>query len=561
MTSLLVPAAKKAVFSWNQVILQWSVGMVVAVPVTALLQGGVMLNDYRLNHGDAPRPLMPARGVAVAVSENESAQQKSSLLSWRRQSSDTSRPLRLLVVGDSLAAGVGISKSGTPILPESIARALSLASGGRVVYWTCVGTPGISASQIVQDINQIEPQKSGRLELLLREWQAKRKRWMQRQQLKRRQTQLQNEQLDFEEIPKNPIARWWKEISARKTPKEIGETTRNVAQEWWTSLTTRVKEDLDDIKELVQSKPQEFELEDESKKEDPPLIQKGFLFRRDTLDPQVASQYDIAVVLMGLNDVKDMFMPVMMKGKNAPIQSGTVRIHEGLVEQLHHVLNALKSKMGRMDLEKEQASQGSESDPSLSEKSAPEYQAQQHMRRPLVVVPALPVAPLQLFRIAPLKWFLVPIFQAMEHSKRALSESFPELVVFVPQPTREFWSDVEAGRGAIREGLENEKLLFKLNDVAQNARDRIQQLMKQHYGNWPVDADEERHYEHRDYPHDHNHPHHSDHQREGDQDGPSVVSDNPGSTLIAVDGMHPNDEGYDIWGRHIASAIVQHWNE
>jgi hypothetical protein len=555
MTSL---PAKKAVFSCNQVILQWSVGMAVAVPVTSLLQGIVMLNDYRLNHGDAPRPLMPARGVAVAVSENESAQQKSSLLSWRRQSSDTSRPLRLLVVGDSLAAGVGISKSGTPILPESIARALSKASGGRVVYWTCVGTPGISASQIVQDINQIEPQKSGRLELLLREWQAKRKRWMQRQQLKRRQTQLQDEQLELEEIPKNPIARWWKEISARKTPKEIGETTRNVAKEWWTSLTTRVKEDLDDIKEIVRSKPQEFELEDEGKKEDPPLIQKGFLFQRDTLDPHIASQYDIAVVLTGLNDIKDMFMPVMMKGKNSPLQEGTVRIHKGLGEQLHLVLEALKSKMGRMDLEKEQASLGSESDPSPGGKSAPEHHAQ-HLRRPLVVVPALPVAPLQLFSVAPLKWFLVPIFAAMEHNKRALSESFPNLVVFVPQPTREFWSDVEAGRGAIREGLENEKLLFKLNDVAQNARDKIQILMKQHYGNWTLDEGEAGHDEHRDYPHHHNHPHQSDHHREGNRDGPSAASDNPGSTLIAVDGMHPNDEGYDIWGRHIALAIVQHW--
>jgi hypothetical protein len=557
MTSL---TAKKAVFSWNQVILQWSVGMAVAIPVTAVLQGIVMLNDYRLNHGDAPRPLMPARGVAVAVavSENQSARQKSSILSWRRQSSDsdtnTSRPLRLLVVGDSLAAGVGISKSVTPILPESIARALSKASGGRVVYWTCVGTPGISASQIVQDINQIEPQKSGRLELLLREWQGKRKRWMQRQELKRRQTQ---KQLELEKLPKNPIARWWKEIAGRKTPKEIGETTRNVAKEWWTNLTTRVKEDLDDIKELVQSKPQEFELEDESKKEDPPLIQKGSLFRRDTLDPQVVSQYDIAVVLTGLNDVKDMFMPAMMKGNNSPLQEGTVRIHTGLGGQLHQVLDALESKMGRMDMKKKQSPQGSESDPSPSEKS-PELQAQ-YLRRPLVVVPALPVAPLQLFSVAPLKWFLIPIFEAMEHNKRALSESFPELVVFVPQPTREFWSDVEAGRGAIREGLENEKLLFQLNDVAQTARDRIQQLMKQHYGNWTLDDGEEGHDEHRDYPRHHYHPHQSDHHREGNRDGPSASSDNPGSTLIAADGMHPNDEGYYIWGRHIALAIVQHW--
>jgi len=25
--------------------------------------------------------------------------------------------------------------------------------------------------------------------------------------------------------------------------------------------------------------------------------------------------------------------------------------------------------------------------------------------------------------------------------------------------------------------------------------------------------------------------------------------------------MHPNDEGYELWGRHIAAAIIEHLNE
>lgn len=116
---------------------QWSLGITVSTPLIALLQGSILLSDYRLNFRDAPRPIMPASGVTVALGSERS-------ISCQQESINAQdRPLRLLVVGDSLAAGVGISKSGIPVLPESIARALSKAFGGRAVYWTCVGTPGM----------------------------------------------------------------------------------------------------------------------------------------------------------------------------------------------------------------------------------------------------------------------------------------------------------------------------------------------------------------------------------------------------------------------------------
>merc|ERR1719506_876531 len=75
--------------------------MYVSTPLIAMLQGSFLLNDYRVNFSDAPRPLTPARGCCVAVANHHR----------------TSGPsLRLLVVGDSLAAGVGVSQSGVPIL-------------------------------------------------------------------------------------------------------------------------------------------------------------------------------------------------------------------------------------------------------------------------------------------------------------------------------------------------------------------------------------------------------------------------------------------------------------
>ena len=69
------------------------------------------------------------------------------------------KPIRLLVVGDSLAGGVG-SESASPVLPESIARALSSALGGRAIHWTCIGTSGASAGRIVRDIESYHDEEN-----------------------------------------------------------------------------------------------------------------------------------------------------------------------------------------------------------------------------------------------------------------------------------------------------------------------------------------------------------------------------------------------------------------
>ena len=594
---------------WKQVVGQWTVGVLVTTPIIAILQGIHKLNDYRVHHGDAPRPVMPSRGVAIAVTKEDEQELKRGpggffpILSTttktakaKDQSQPTTshglnhpsqRPLRILVVGDSLAAGVGISKSGTPVLPESIARELSMAFGGRVVYWTCLGTPGVSAAQIVQDIHRMEPHTPGRLESLLKEWQAKRRRWLLRQELKRRRTEIDEDNPAVDQESSNVLRKWWKQVSSsntKKTPREIGTTTKNVFREWWDQLTTRVKEDIHDIREIVQSEVAEFELEDydadmENLREDkdqPPLILRGNLFRRDSLDPRVAAQYDITIVLTGLNDLKDTFMPFMMMGPNSSIEEGTKRLVGGLKSQLRRVLDALKQKMG-VDLEVEESRGSSDNSnnrtvSSSSSKRLPsEASPQQNQpsasliltattKRPLIVVPALPVAPLVLFKTAPIKWFLLPLFTAMEANKRALSEVFPELVLFVPQPSNKAWRDIEAGLGPINEGLDKERLLFRLTDATYQAKERIKQLMKQHYQKW-VDDQHQEESNQRQSPSDQEHETREQQEPQDSRKMLSTTRYSRASRLIAADNMHPNDAGYEAWGRHIAGAIVQHWKQ
>ena len=631
--------------------------MLCATPMIALLQGTVMLNDYRVHHKDAPSPIMPARGVVVVndskkTKDDNDATSNSwfSATSHNKQPLHTSSasmgqdlpPLRILVVGDSLAAGVGLSKSGTPVLPESIARALSQAHGGRVVYWTCVGTPGTSASQIIQDINDMTPRKhpsTSSLERTLKEWQYKRRIFIRRRQERERQEMeaLMKEQQKAQDNEqairnrRNAFKQWWNRInsSSQITADKIRSTTEDVMKDWWSNVTRRVREDLTDIRELSAADPTTLSTDDDEPDSDPssndgsdknggereelilfPASTNLFgMSRRRSLNPQAAAQFDIAIVLTGLNDVKDCFMPHMMAGDNSSVKEGTERLTGGLSRQLMGVILALRSRMndgmgdieeqeriGREEKAKQQDSKSVELDysgtveasglPKVSyqpvetkmdskggkivQDDQAEPSSQPVGRRPpLIVLPALPVAPLELFQTAPLCWFLGPIFGLMEHNKRDLAERLPNVVLFVDQPTINDWAEIKDGRGPLWDSLSRERILYELTDVAQQTRERIQQLMEQHYGNaekqdddnptnWTMDQEEQQ-------------------RKEKDNAGAKALPENesrappppppvrvrnryhPGSTLVAADKIHPNDDGYEIWGQHIAAAIVKRW--
>jgi hypothetical protein len=606
-------------FRWTSCLAQWSLGMYFATPIIAILQGSLMLNDYRVRHANAPRPIMPARGVAVAVNDEQSAISSSSYL-WRLRHPFTTPPpdqppLRLLVVGDSLAAGVGTSKSGVPILPESIARALSKALNGRAVHWTCIGTPGVAASQIVKDIHEIEPYdpapRARQLERIVKEFQARRKLWMER---RRRQEEAADKTVNIEKkngdddgTTKNYFLQWWRQIhrsneEAFRSPEEIREATRNNVVEWWEQVRNRfrkrrekVEEDINAIKGIVLDPLPKLDHEDDDyyydyypenplrsndeeasvvaiddfildkRLEQIPLVRKGSIFRRTSVNPEAAAQYDIAVVLTGLNDVKEAFMPHMMRTSKTGGMNEQIADRK-LQTELFLVLKALQDKMRGMDLEHGIGRTDAKESATANKTSIP-------LKRPLVVVPELPVAPLQLFRLAPLCWFTVPIFRAMENNKKFLASCFPQYVVFVEQPDLHWWTDTETGIGPIRENIQQEQLLLRVTDITHTARERIEALMKQYYDDG---AEVDTGHSSKDVEHlsnkecviehdtkirmidDHDHLHY-------DVDRPQPDSNNCngqsfGSNLVSVDKVHPSDEGYELWGRHIAAAIIKHWN-
>lgn len=510
--------------------------------------------DYRRNHGDAPHPGTPSRGLVVVRSdddeddhEDEPVQHHSEFLwlpaavaRWntakkKQQQREHKegylgkRPLRLLVIGDSLAAGVGTSQSSTPILPESIAQALSKALGGRAVFWVCVGVPGQTSSEIVRDIHQLDDLvvPSPAIFHRLAEWQAEqRQRAQDRLETAKRRTQAWLEHRKEE----------------RQIDKDRPTETRRLVR-WWKSIMQQVRRDIDGLRTVI--------VDDESfdgPESEVSLSRRLSNAQRNSIDPEVVGTYDVAIVLTGLNDLKEFFLPFMMSAQRAKALQEARKGNDdnGLKGELVQILHALEGKMQRiLPIKRRQNTADEDLHQDANDDSIVVTKRSCHEKGPLIVFPALPYEPTSIRQHLPLALFIIPLLKMVDRNKQILSELYPGLVLYVASPDSTVWSDAEAKRGPQWEDF---RVLLKLNDIAHDAKDRLEQLMKRHYENWVRDGDETEYSDLYDL----------------DEFGVSVtqpVQLHPGFKLVAADGIHPSDIGYDMWGRHIASAIVKEWGK
>ena len=412
-----------------------------------------------------------------------------------------------------------------------------------------LGFLGISAAQIVHDINAMPKRQPRRFEQFVEELKTKREKWKQLQLMK--MERLGDEE---EESPAKQqgivlkIVEWWK--AEEKQP--VSEFSKEIAEsgaKWWKRTSRRIRQTVNDIQEVIHTTPDGIEgnsAADDSGQEVHNLVRKGNLFRRDSLDPNVASSFDVAVVLLGLNDIKEAFMPPMIHGANSSLNEGTKPTGGVLNSQLEKMFHALMGKMGK----------DNDADSTISTEGTQSITVPQKLHPPLVVVPELPVAPLEAFQLVPLCWLLLPLFRAMERNKKFLSSTFPNNVVFIKQPDLAWWSDAEKRHKSYKD---DEEFIVKLTDIAQTAQTQVKQLMKRFYhpnnqktgnkeeselvnGNGNQNLSESNAKE-------------SGVSVEGDQAVPSEQK----SLYIAQDKIHPNDEGYDLFGQYIAEAVVRHW--
>lgn len=87
-----------------------------------------------------------------------------------------------------------------------------------------------------------------------------------------------------------------------------------------------------------------------------------------------------------------------------------------------------------------------------------------------------------------------------------------------------------------------------MTDLAHHARERVESTMKRYQEQLVHEVDDDLYY------------------LEDDSTVACVQTNHskilhPGSSLISMDGIHPNDAGYDAWGRIIGQAIVDQWRK
>lgn len=576
------------------------VASIVVLPTVAILQGSFAIWRYRVQFGDSPLPMAPSHGIvkcrrggfvtnvgpawngngvpASPPNYGSSSYGGGLLLDGAGDDSDltfgasftgtspmhgssNTTPLRLLVIGDSLAIGVGQSKCSTPIMPETIAKSLSKAMNGRPVLWTCHGAPGASAGWIVREMErsinngqfmQADPPGGTIATPSSREGNSNR-------------TGLDAD--SYSSSDESSVGSGEAETPSAEVPIVAQEETEEELKTW----SDRLKE------------------------------------HRIRFDPNALGPFDIAVVLTGSNDLKSAFFPFLLKGedaefrKQAQLRGGgygseltrilqvlnrrmrmrlqTLREQvEAASERVRESVDNIRERLGSHDfnsssagdlhhnhgycvnsssrraaatLRRTVAGNGSESEldsarsnhhPDARESARfladGEIDATNHSLShgiqssffPMVVLPAMPSRALPIFQTAPLRWLAVPIVDIMDSHKKNLARQHDGEVFFVDAPSVQDIAAYAAKSGTYYKEETEDKILLQLRDIKRKQARCIERDMARYFSK-------------RDHP-----------------KGPeSLPLRKRHFSMFSADGIHPNDEGYDFWGRYIANAIVEEW--
>jgi hypothetical protein len=333
---------------------------------------------------------------------------------------------------------------------------------------------------------------------------------------------------------------------------ENDETEKKSVQRWVHRQRKRVRRDVDGLVRVVRSLlpknstargiPPKPPMDDDDGQRIVARVATKNMQRHPSVDPDVVGLYDIAIVLTGFNDLKDAFLPFMMSAQRAKLlrEAGGGDVQGALLRILHALEEKMQIRLPRRS--EERSAEDECQQPPVSTAVHELVGDISKQRAPLVVFPALPVAPIEMSHTVPLCWFLLPIIRALDYNKRILAEMYPGLVVFVAAPSDQVMSELEARRGLIWENMQKEHVLLQLTDAVLTGRDRVEGTMKQHYRSWFLDAGEEEEdtlwgtvlYEI---------------ELDGVCSARLVTkgkNTHPGATMVSCDGIHPSDSGYVI---------------
>ena len=478
---ILFPAAALAWSSTKRVTVVF--GATLATPALAILQGAIGILYYRVYFGDAPLPQTPSHGVVVVHPDHpaQSQQQEGNysddgaatttpqslrklsprhtttrplaglpILSLGCECNSTSNgpestspcrqqndaflhqtiqepPLRLLVVGDSLAIGVGQAKSCTPIMPETIAKTLSKQLGGRVVYWTCHGAPGASTGWIVREIERGVT-------------------YLCNEQQQQQQADEENG-TELESLPSKMDVSW--------NCSDTDESSSSSSDESSSAGDTAASQQQDHFVKSGMVRGDSLESTDGSEGQHHKMggislsqWKERLSQHRQRFDhPEVLGPYDVVVVVTGSNDLKSAFFPFLLTGEDAEfrrqakarggsytkelrrlvetlkvktqrriqnivhsVEVATESVREKVGETMEYIAPGSSSRLqsprsGRSLHQEDEASTDRLIDYAHQENDSSERRDSRHL--PLVVLPGMPSRALPIFKRAPLRWLSV----------------------------------------------------------------------------------------------------------------------------------------------------------
>ncbi|KAG7360254.1 hypothetical protein IV203_035353 [Nitzschia inconspicua] len=574
---------------------------ILVLPGVAIFQGSLAILKYRVQFGDSPLPKAPSHGIVKCVSRRktdffcretrhhplpttakyrygsatvtksnggslesittsvlgESSTSFQGFVDPEHQhhptsvaspsSSSSATPLRLLVIGDSLAIGVGQSSSATPIMPETIAKTLSKAMDGRPVLWSCHGAPGASAGWIVRELER----------------------------------SFQQGQF-LQANP--PHGRAYPGASSRNVDARTNFSdcdSLSSSDDSSTSLSTE------------EASPVEIQSKTDDHQEELKTWSERLKEHRIRFDPDVLGPFDIAVVLTGSNDLKSAFFPFLLTGEDAEFRRQAQQRGGSYGNELTRILQVLNRRMrmrlqtlrqsveaatervmvsvdnirerlnshdmhgafGQNTVQRRTAESarderidvsvpvGSDEEDKETTKLLKENELMRESthtrtslhdssRFPMVVLPGMPARALPIFQTAPLRWLAVPIVDIMDSHKKKLARHHDGEVMFIDAPSCEAITDYSCHRGLYWEEELDDRLLLNLRGIKRKQARAIESDMEAYFS-----------------------------KRQQSPEPDSLPFRRRHHSMFSVDGIHPNDQGYDFWGRYIGHAIVREWKQ
>lgn len=399
-----------------------ALALILVTPVlAAAVQGGTSVVNFRNNYANAPLPKIPSHGVVIAGRD-----------SLPKES------LRLLVIGDSLAVGVGQSVSCTPVMPEAIATQIASATE-KAVYWTCFGETGASTPWIIRMIEEANTQKYPEFKV---------------------PDEAKNDCSAFQaegKIQDGDVIEEWKEklYAYRQSFREL-----YFDPESWGSFDIVVLvTGTNDLKATI------------------------FPFLLDEEDKELRRQ--IKANKGGVIEDVELFIETLNRKMERGIQNTLDELLTSAEELSENLRQNFEQMEAYFDGSNNTALEGNEEVDSSStgdEVSKSEVQREkEQLLAPLFVLPGSPIRLVPAFRRAPLEWFAVPVFDFMDDMKKEFAFNNPSDILFVEDPSLKEATDYESQRGHLWNEKENEDVLLKVKSVSSKECGDIEAAMRSYY--------------------------------------------------------------------------------